>query len=472
MYVNGCETPMTIIDVNYGSYNNAYTYMGWQLITARDSLQYKLKEESGMHFDSEGFGVINGCYVIACTTTFGSVGDYIDWTLADGSILHTIVGDLKSSGDPNWTPMGHVTGNALSVVEFVVNRDTWYPSHVNPGNPGCHPEWAGKIQKADNYGNYWTGTSPRTDGTTGAGLGNQVIVSAMRYFQPDYYNVTYVATLWADGFCYFNDYEFFRCYTDGSNLQVFYIPKQIWIKTDKLQDISISALNTNSIAAAPGQGVEDAVKWMIAIAEDNSHGYDQDNRWGPDYDCSSLIYEGFRVGGGFSGLPTHSGYTGTMVKDFTAVGFNWNSGGAPKDKLIRGDIELNIQNHTECYIGNGQNVGAHINEFGKTKGGRPGDQSGREICVADYWNDNWDGFLRYAGSTSTAAIATLNLITSQKPITLLHGEERTDKEELLEEIANDIKKGKFYADNGYIYSRGYLALRGIVHDLSNIPFMD
>ena len=32
---------------------------------------------------------------------------------------------------------------------------------------------------------------------------------------------------------------------------------------------------------------EKAVTWAIEIANDPAHGYDQDNRWGPDYDCSS-----------------------------------------------------------------------------------------------------------------------------------------------------------------------------------------
>ena len=34
---------------------------------------------------------------------------------------------------------------------------------------------------------------------------------------------------------------------------------------------------------------EKAVTWAIEIANDPAHGYDQDNRWGPDYDCSSLV---------------------------------------------------------------------------------------------------------------------------------------------------------------------------------------
>ena len=35
----------------------------------------------------------------------------------------------------------------------------------------------------------------------------------------------------------------------------------------------------------------------IQIAEDNSHGYSQANRWGPDYDCSSMVCQVFEDAG-------------------------------------------------------------------------------------------------------------------------------------------------------------------------------
>ena len=40
---------------------------------------------------------------------------------------------------------------------------------------------------------------------------------------------------------------------------------------------------------------EKAVTWAIRIANDPAHGYDQDNRWGPDYDCSSLVISAWLV---------------------------------------------------------------------------------------------------------------------------------------------------------------------------------
>ncbi len=35
--------------------------------------------------------------------------------------------------------------------------------------------------------------------------------------------------------------------------------------------------------------IEKATQWMIDLANNPKHGYDQDNRWGPDYDCSSAV---------------------------------------------------------------------------------------------------------------------------------------------------------------------------------------
>ena len=52
--------------------------------------------------------------------------------------------------------------------------------------------------------------------------------------------------------------------------------------------IVISALMIENFQLLPAMKniVEEAVQWAIDTANDSSHGYDQGNRWGPDYDCS------------------------------------------------------------------------------------------------------------------------------------------------------------------------------------------
>lgn len=112
-----------------------YTYMAWQAITSPSSNQYRLRETAGMNFDDEGFGRIDGRYVIACTTTFGQVGEYVDFKLEDGTILKCIIGDSKGGVNPqyNVSEWGH--NNGKNVVEFIVDKNSWYNKKDNPGTP-------------------------------------------------------------------------------------------------------------------------------------------------------------------------------------------------------------------------------------------------------------------------------------------------------------------------------------------------
>lgn len=146
--------------------------------------------------------------------------------------------------------------------------------------------------------------------------------------------------------------------------------------------------------------IENAASWMVGIANDNSHGYDQGNRWGPDYDCSSLVISAYK----HAGVPLQSTYTGNMKGDFLARGFkdvtnsvNLASGAG----MQRGDVLLNIVHHTAMYIGNGQLCEAAGNERGGITGGQVGDQTGNEIRVRSYYNFPWNCVLRYSESGGT-----------------------------------------------------------------------
>ena len=86
--------------------------------------------------------------------------------------------------------------------------------------------------------------------------------------------------------------------------------------------------------------IEFALQWAVNIANDNSHGYSQANRWGPDYDCSSLIISALKQAGLDVGNST---YTGDMKSNLTKRGFTWipwNQLGGAKN-LRRVDILLN-----------------------------------------------------------------------------------------------------------------------------------
>mgnify|MGYP003296222683 CR=1 FL=1 len=125
--------------------------------------------------------------------------------------------------------------------------------------------------------------------------------------------------------------------------------------------------------------VEKAIEWAVDIANDNSHGYSQSRRTGPDYDCSSLVSSAFKYGGfPVSGTLT----TSTMSNSFTKAEFTRYKKGAVT--IQRGDILLKPGSHVELYLGDNTCVSAHSNFDGRT-----GDSGGKEIAVRNISNCNF-----------------------------------------------------------------------------------
>ena len=63
--------------------------------------------------------------------------------------------------------------------------------------------------------------------------------------------------------------------------------------------------------------IKKALKWMRDIANDDTHGYDQTHRNGPNYDCSSAVITAYKN----AGVDTGATYTGNMYEDFKRHGF-------------------------------------------------------------------------------------------------------------------------------------------------------
>lgn len=121
---------------------------------------------------------------------------------------------------------------------------------------------------------------------------------------------------------------------------------------------------------------------MLRLVNDDSHGYSQSNRWGPDYDCSSSIITALRWAGFDTG---NASYTGNMSAELTKHG--WQR--LPYKNPKKGDILLNDATHVEMSLGNGKNAGFH------SAHGHPetGDQAHEAYVGRD--PGHWAAILRY-----------------------------------------------------------------------------
>lgn len=160
---------------------------------------------------------------------------------------------------------------------------------------------------------------------------------------------------------------------------------------------------------------EQALQWAIGIANDQSHGYSQSNRYGPDYDCSSLVISAYRHAGIDTGQAT---YTGNMKAELLKNGFrdvtasiNLASGA----NLKPGDILLyhigGTAGHTALYAGQGQIVHARGQSYGSPKSG----DQGQEIAVTPYYRGKWTTVLRYTGGGQVKTVKRYQ-VTTELPI--------------------------------------------------------
>lgn len=142
--------------------------------------------------------------------------------------------------------------------------------------------------------------------------------------------------------------------------------------------------------------IDKVVQWAIDTANDDTHGYSQayDRRWGtPDYDCASFVICAYRsVGFKLS----NAAHCGNIKDEFMKEGFQWIPNTqidmSTSAQLKPGDVLLRISGHTEIYIGDNKQCGAHDDYDGNVRG----DTYGNEVCPYTYSNrSNWSGVLRY-----------------------------------------------------------------------------
>ena len=190
-------------------------------------------------------------------------------------------------------------------------------------------------------------------------------------------------------------------------------PNQVGDYTDR-QKAVINMIRTYADSIDKEEGVEmtkteKAIRQMETWAKDDSHGYDQDYRWGEkgDYDCSSAVIQAWQN----AGVPVKSGgatYTGDMKNVFLKNGFKDITASINRGTgtgLKRGDVLLNEAHHVAMYCGAGKEVEASINEKDTAHGGQPGDQTGKEFLIRSYRNYPWNCILRYAGDQTVTSDA-------------------------------------------------------------------
>lgn len=125
-----------------------YTYERWD----RSDWIYNQKKlcdfsqsRNDRSYDSDGFGKIGNRFVIAMTSTFGAIGDYVDVYCSDGRVINAVIGDEKDQTTAHGTPAnkwGHENGQ--NIVEWMTNRKL-----------EDNPKSNGGIVKVINLGNYF-----------------------------------------------------------------------------------------------------------------------------------------------------------------------------------------------------------------------------------------------------------------------------------------------------------------------------
>lgn len=150
--------------------------------------------------------------------------------------------------------------------------------------------------------------------------------------------------------------------------------------------------------------VDTYTDYMIAIANDNSHGYSQINRGGnPDFDCSSLVGHALNKAGFNVNV---NSTTRNLYEQLKRCGFT--SCSRPFQK---GDIHLAVGHHVCVSTDSEHIVHASIDENGTTKGRKAGDQTGKEICIRKYYTPSygWNYHLRYKDDKGSAGY-NMNLL--------------------------------------------------------------
>lgn len=206
--------------------------------------------------------------------------------------------------------------------------------------------------------------------------------------------------------------------------------------------------------------IGDFINALVAMANNNKIGYNNltkgyEGYYGdPDLDCGYFVSRGLQAAGLFDESTDQvfepNGDNGTSgfgiynpaLNEAGFVGYNY----AGEDLLLPGDILINDGHHTEVYIGNGKLAGARDTDGHP----EPGDQTGTEVSVSNFYEGGWDYVYSYAGDRD----AVTKIVTLEKDqfeytgkkitpkIKVFYGDEQLDeKTDYSVEYKDNLKPG-------------------------------
>ena len=196
------------------------------------------------------------------------------------------------------------------------------------------------------------------------------------------------------------------------DLDLFYGTKDDWRGLCAVAGASAGAGEVKEVSISRANVAAQIMEHLCNCAE---HGYSQPGRHGTsghcnvqtdagvvkvtkgDRDCSSAVCEAWELalaGTQYDVLITRYNWTGGMREMFVGSGlFSWQ---AVTANAQRGDIYLDEENHTAMALGGGK-IGHFTGSETGGIDGAPGDQTGRESRIQDYYRGSWDGVLHYNG---------------------------------------------------------------------------
>lgn len=209
-------------------------------------------------------------------------------------------------------------------------------------------------------------------------------------------------------------------YSGHLDLDLFYGTHNDWRRLCAVAGASAGTEEADIVSISRANMAAQIMEYLCSCPE---HGYSQPGRHGTSghcsvntdvgtikvtkgaRDCSSAVCEAWELalaGSAYDGLITRYNWTGGMREMFVGSGlFSWEP---MSFNASRGGIYLDEENHTAMCIRNDGEADL-LGEFSvsETGGidGEPGDQTGRESWVHDYYSGSWDGILHYNGMADT-----------------------------------------------------------------------